>query len=233
MKTRLLTSLVCALISVMALAQSDVTKFLGIPVDGSVDTMARKLEAKGFKREYPYDESRSNFFIGKYDGDNNAEIILFSNRDGIVYQIRVVKEEKIFNANLAKYKYNSLIRRFNEKWTYYNLYGSEIPEEEDIAEKFREGESSYSAFFIQLPDSLLKAGKALYDADNKPNTEKTLNELSKSIFKLRTLRTLEGKLDEAKNKGVVIYLKQYDITKNYLILIDYWNGYNDHRDEDL
>ena len=46
-----------------------------------------------------------------------------------------VKEEKIFNANLAKYKYNSLIRRFNEKWTYYNLYGSEIPEEEDIAEK--------------------------------------------------------------------------------------------------
>ena len=78
-----------------------------------------------------------------------------------------------------------------------------------------------------------QTGKALYDADNKPNTEKTLNELSKSIFKLRTLRTLEGKLDEAKNKGVVIYLKQYDITKNYLILIDYWNGYNDHRDEDL
>ena len=49
MKTKLLTSLVCALISVMALAQSDVTKFLGIPVDGSVDAMVRKLEAKGFK----------------------------------------------------------------------------------------------------------------------------------------------------------------------------------------
>lgn len=234
MKTRLLTSLVCALISAMSLAQSDVTKFLGIPVDGSVEEMVRKLEAKGFKKTYPYDESRSNFFTGNYDGDRNAKIILFSNREGIVYQIRVIKEEQIFNSNLAKYKYNSLVHRFSEKWTYFSANGSEIPEEEDIDEEFREGKSYYSAFFIQLPDSLLKVGKTIYDADSKPNSDKTLEETAQTLsFKLRTLSAINDRLDEAKNKGVLILLKQYNITRNYFIAIDYWNGYNDHPDEDL
>ena len=46
---RIIMMMLAAILSLSVFAQKDVTKFLGIPVDGSEDTMARKLEAKGFK----------------------------------------------------------------------------------------------------------------------------------------------------------------------------------------
>ena len=46
-----------------AFAQEDVTKFLGIPVDGFKPEMIRKLKAKGFV-EHPY---RTDELVGEFN----------------------------------------------------------------------------------------------------------------------------------------------------------------------
>ena len=47
MKNALLSLVLCC-ISIVGMAQTDVTKFLGIPVDGDKSEMISKLKSKGF-----------------------------------------------------------------------------------------------------------------------------------------------------------------------------------------
>ena len=47
---KLLTLMMVVMVSLTSFAQKDVTKFLGIPVDGTVAAMKQKLMAKGFRR---------------------------------------------------------------------------------------------------------------------------------------------------------------------------------------
>lgn len=49
--------------SITVHAQQDVTRFLGIPVDGSKSEMIHKLEEKGFR----YDPAE-NFLTGEFNG---------------------------------------------------------------------------------------------------------------------------------------------------------------------
>ena len=51
---RIIFSLMIVMMAFTATAQNDVTKFLGIPVDGTKAEMIRKLKAKGFTSS-PYD----------------------------------------------------------------------------------------------------------------------------------------------------------------------------------
>ena len=55
---KVLLSLVLCCISIVTMAQTDVTKFLGIPVDGYKSEMMRKLKSKGFTQN-PYAEGCS------------------------------------------------------------------------------------------------------------------------------------------------------------------------------
>lgn len=45
---RIITMLFAVIISMTTFAQKDVTKFLGIPIDGTMSEMKAKLKAKGF-----------------------------------------------------------------------------------------------------------------------------------------------------------------------------------------
>ena len=52
---KVLISFVLCCISIVSMAQTDVTKFLGIPVDGDKSEMKEKLKSKGFTQS-PYVE---------------------------------------------------------------------------------------------------------------------------------------------------------------------------------
>lgn len=63
-------------------AQKDVTKFLGIPVDGTKQAMIQKLKAKGFTYNQKY-----NILEGEFNGENiNIHIVTQGNK---VYRIGV------------------------------------------------------------------------------------------------------------------------------------------------
>ena len=62
---RLIFSLLISLITISAFAKKDVTKFLGIPVDGTKSEMIQKLKAKGFKSSYYDNEILEGEFNGR------------------------------------------------------------------------------------------------------------------------------------------------------------------------
>lgn len=79
MKTLLLALLLTLPLAVCG--QKDVTKFLGIPVDGSKSEMIRKLKEKGFKEE----ESPKNetpLLVGKFNGED-VNVFIASNNPQI------------------------------------------------------------------------------------------------------------------------------------------------------
>lgn len=69
---RFLTFLSCLLIGFAIFAQYDVTKFLGIPVDGPKSEMIRKLKAKGFKLKRVGDDEVLN---GRFNGTDVSVFI--------------------------------------------------------------------------------------------------------------------------------------------------------------
>ena len=69
--------------SLFIYAQQDVTKFLGIPVDGSKSEMIQKLKAKGYTSS-PLDK---DVLVGEFNGaDVNIHVVTNNNK---VYRIMI------------------------------------------------------------------------------------------------------------------------------------------------
>lgn len=78
-------------------------KFLGIPIEGTMDEFAKKLEEKGFKKNYysPHKAERdagcyNYYFIGKFFGED-CRVFLFSwdINSNIIVQVWVVYDKKL------------------------------------------------------------------------------------------------------------------------------------------
>lgn len=64
--------------------------FMGIPIDGTVESFSEKLKAKGFNKKHEYS---SNEFTGKFV-DTYADVtIMYEPRNSIVYAIEVEIDE--------------------------------------------------------------------------------------------------------------------------------------------
>lgn len=75
-KTMSILFLLLLSISVCA-QQKDVTRFLGIPIDGSKSEMIRKLKAKGFESS-PYDKE---VLTGEFNGTSvNVHVVTNNNK---------------------------------------------------------------------------------------------------------------------------------------------------------
>lgn len=140
---KLITLAVALMISSICFAQKDVTKFLGIPVDGTKSAMIQKLKDKG----YTYN-SRKDCLEGEFNG-RNVEIHVVTNKDK-VYRIAVVDAEGSNEASI-KVRYNRLCRQFmyNDKYkSYKDSY--EIPEDDDISYEMSVNNKRYEAAFYQV-----------------------------------------------------------------------------------
>ena len=92
--------------SIGVFAQKDVTKFLGIPVDGTKSEMIQKLKAKGFQ----YDASR-DYLTGEFNG-HRSELIVATNNNK-VWRI-MVRDAFPSNESNIKIKFNLLYRQFEK-----------------------------------------------------------------------------------------------------------------------
>lgn len=104
MKKVLLSFVLCC-ISIVGMAQTDVTKFLGIPVDGNKSDMMRKLKSKGFTQS-PYAEG---VLTGKFNGvDVNVHIV--TNNDKVC-RIMVCDANTMDEASI-RIRFNVLCKQF-------------------------------------------------------------------------------------------------------------------------
>lgn len=133
------------MLSVAAYAQRSVTKFLGIPVDGTKSEMIRKLEAKGFR----YDSSLDRL-EGEFNGTNvNVRVATNNNK---VWRICLFDAIPIKELGI-RLRFNRLVGQFNTNLKYYHPTGMDyiIPEDEDISYQMTVKNKRYEAAYYQWP----------------------------------------------------------------------------------
>lgn len=132
------------MLSLSVFAQRQVTKFLGIPVDGSRTDMIEELKDKGFTEE-KYGDDLEGQFNGKdvsiYVQTNNNKVW----RIIVTYMNNLDKEQ-------IKMQYNRLINQFYNNPRYKVVNAEGLTDEDDIDHEVSINKKQYQAVFYQLPD---------------------------------------------------------------------------------
>lgn len=142
--------LMLMLVSMTAAAQKkDVTKFLGIPVDGTKAEMIQKLKAKGFQYN-----SAKDYLTGEFNGhDVNVYVGTNNNK---VWRIMVCDANECSETDI-KIRFNNLCSQFaknDQKYMPLNLGEKDykIPEDEDISYEMSIHNKRYDASYCQSLD---------------------------------------------------------------------------------
>ncbi len=226
-KILLIVALIAA--SVALYAQENVTKFLGIPVDGTKEEMVRKLNQKGFVSD-PYSE---DLLKGEFNG-RSVNISIVTNK-GKVWRIMVYDAYRTDERNI-KQRFNKLYEQFNNNGKYMLASFSDcsIPDDEDISYEMSVNNKRYEAPFYQLPED--------YD-------ETTLmEEMQSNILSKYTVEELAELTEEERNNLIITASFMYIVDKysnnsvwfmiseaygQYFIVIYYDNELNRAHGEDL
>ena len=211
--------------SVSLFSQSDVTQFLGIPVDGFKPDMIRKLKEKGFVSS-EYDK---NILEGEFNGQDVHIYIVTNNNK--VYRIMVADKNTISETDI-KIRFNSLCRQFanNSKYTTFfsNVDDYIIPEDEDISYEMIVNNKRYEAIFYQRTDSIVMQN----DARNYVLKKYTEEEQSDSTNVEKIFKETMFYMMEAITKKSV-WFKISEFHGKYYITMYYDNEYNKANGEDL
>lgn len=132
------------MLSLSVFAQRQVTKFLGIPVDGSRTAMIEKLKDKGFT-----EEKYGNGLEGQFNGTN--VIICIHTNNNKVWRIAVVYKNS-YDKEQIKIQYNSLINQFYNNPRYKVAEAEGLTSKDDIYQEVSINKKQYCAVFYQLPD---------------------------------------------------------------------------------
>ena len=101
-------------------AQNDVTKFMGIPVDGTKNEMIKQLQSKGFKLV----NKKLGVLKGEFNGED-SEIYIMTNRNK-VYCICVADKYSSTNENYIISRFNRIVKQFCENKNYKIPFGYSI-----------------------------------------------------------------------------------------------------------
>lgn len=225
---KVLLSIAVCLLSLSGKAQTDVTKFLGIPVDGTKAEMMQKLKAKGFKQNL-YDKE---VLTGEFNG-RSVNIHIGTNRDK-VYRI-MVADTKTMNETDVKIRFNVLYDQFknNSKYISMSEETPQISEDEDISYEMTVHKKRYEAIFYQLQDTATVSYKedvqalllSKYTKESLENpTEEVAIDILKIIFNYNFEKTI--------SKPVWFMISKYGYDE-YGITMFYDNEYNKANGEDL
>ena len=131
-----------------ASAQIEVTKFLGIPVDGTKQAMIQKLKGKGYQYNATLDRLE-----GEFNGrDVYIHVVTNNNK---VYRIMV--EDALYSSEGdIKIRFNTLCRQFknNEKYLKPSLEDYELSETENISYEMTVHNKRYEASYLQVTNQL-------------------------------------------------------------------------------
>ncbi|MGM9806724.1 MAG: hypothetical protein ACI3Z6_01355 [Candidatus Onthomorpha sp.] len=153
---KFLTLLAMIAISVSVFAQKEVTKFLGIPVDGSPTEMIKKLKAKGFTTDEDFmqavelgliDWDGPEVLTGRFNGERvRVYIVVETNK---VWRI-ALKDKKDRDETQIKIRFNTLVRQFEGNGKYVPLVDEQtIADDEDISYQMTVNKKQYQAGFVQ------------------------------------------------------------------------------------
>lgn len=226
---KLLSILATLFIATALHAQKDVTKFLGIPVDGTKANMIQQLKAKG----YQYN-STMDVLTGEFNGKEVILSVVTNNNK--VYRI-VVMDAVGSSETDIKIRFNTLCQQFEDNKKYISVPGQDykIPEDEDISHEMTVNNKRYEADYFQmnvaeidtltLQEEVLKKVLSKYTAEQ---LEKMSNEERTSIGENFAFDYIIDKMEK-----LSVWFMIEEEYGEYYILLFYDNGYNQANGEDL
>lgn len=224
---KLLSILATLLMATALYAQKTVTKFLGIPVDGTKTAMIQQLEAKG----YQYN-STMDVLTGEFNGKEVILSVVANNNK--VYRI-LVKDAVGSSETDIKIRFNTLCQQFENNKKYLAPQDYRIPDDEKISYEMSVNNKRYEADFYQMDfasvDTVAIQEEALKYFSSKYTTEqidKMSDEEKSSIGQEFAFNYL---IDLMKNRSVWFMIEEE--YGKYYILLYYDNGYNQANGEDL
>lgn len=209
-------------------AQSDVTKFLGIPVDGFKPDMIRALKAKGYVSS-AYDR---DILEGEFNGTQvNIHIATNNNK---VWRIMVCDKQSISKTDI-KIRFNKLCDQFdnNENYAQLSEKSQKIPDNEDISYEIAVKDKRYEAVFYQKPDwsDTVALNNELKKLVLAKYTEEQVINPTEDIAKDMQMMTIDFALQRIAMKSVWFMISE--ISGKYYIAMFYDNEYNRANGEDL
>ncbi len=231
MKKIILSMLILLMCSLTILAQKEITKFMGIPIDGQKKDMIQKLKAKGFE----YDKE-NDLLMGEFNGEKVH--IFVATKSNKVWRI-VVADAIERNEHDIKIRFNNLYDQFNNSPKYVpkledNGY---ISEDINLAYEMNIKNKRFEAGFMQMTNPK--------NSQNSP--EKIRQELTQKIeeicppeeFKMKSIKEQEEITKEAAMSVVqdaAMRSVWFMVSENYgkfSLIIFYDNEYNNAHGEDL
>lgn len=214
-------------VAMSAFAQKDVTKFLGIPIDGTQAAMIQKLKDKGFKPT----PIAKNVLEGVFNGsDVNVHIVTNGDK---VYRIMVC-DANVVDERSIQIRFNNLCRQFQNNPKYLSMGDFLIPDDEDISYGLKVKNKRYEAIFCQTPvelsDTALLREKLLPIALEKYTKEQLDNPTEEMEKELMTM-SYKYVMGLCEKKPVWFMIS--DHYGKYYITIYYDNEYNRANGEDL
>lgn len=135
--------------SVMAYAQQDVTRFLGIPVDGSKSGMISKLKTKGYQYV-----SELDCLEGEFNG-TDVKILIVTNNNK-VWRIAII-DDNTKDVSQIRLRFNMLCKQFENNSKYASFGDQTISEDEDISYEITVHDKQYQASFYQKSGTTIDA----------------------------------------------------------------------------
>lgn len=230
---KILLFCIMAIAAISMSAQSDVTTFLGIPVDGSKSQMKQKLVSKGF---VPKKVGENEFLEGEFNGtDVHVHIVTNNNK---VYRI-MLSDVNTHNEADIKIRFNKLVSQFKNNKRYTSLEDYTLSDEENISFEMAVNKKKYEAAFYQVPNvekiDTLALQEELRNELLSKYTEDELKNPSEEKSKEIQAETIKISM---KIGAKLMFMKPVWFTicetyRKYYIVMYYDNEYNHANGEDL
>jgi hypothetical protein len=231
MKIRvLLLGLVLALAVGVQAQKKDITKFMGIPIDGTKTAMIQKLKAKGFKYNAKLDRLE-----GEFNG-RDSYISVVTNRNK-VYRI-VVLDANYSNEASIKIRFNSLVRQFmeNGKYAPADMLGNfTIDDDVKISYEMTVNNKRFEASFYQMSEADKDTTGIAAFAQQKTYSRYTQEEIQSMTEEEMLVLQYSLAIDwlEKKCGKKSVWFMITELYGQYGIVLYYDNKYNESSGEDL
>lgn len=217
-------------------AQHQVTKFLGIPVDGTKAEMKRKLVAKGFT---PKTLGDTDYLEGEFNGAKVRLHIVTNNNK--VWRIMVCDVNTVDEANI-KIRFNNLASQFEANDKYYTPDTVRIDNSVDVAYEMTVKKKVFEAAFYQKHIASAAENEAVENTTQaelakKFTAEQLANPTDEEELEIAKIKLSVG-LNSIKQQVLDVYKRSVwfrivDIYGKYYIAMYYDNEYNKANGEDL
>lgn len=243
MMKKILILVMTVILSAGAFAQREVTKFLGIPVDGTKQSMIQKLKAKGFT----YDQ-QTDYLYGEFNGEEVS--ISVQTQGNKVWRIAIT-DEIGRSENQIRIRFNNLVNQFENNNKYMPYKDSQtLSDNEDISLEISANDKQYAAIFYQYSKDAPEFSDTLeyreryakelkqieeylsqFTEEQLENPTEEMEENSKKILDWSVQSKIEMITDLLYRK--VVWFTIGGAYGKYYITMFYENGYNEADGSDL